>query len=431
MKVKSSKLFIAAIASLSLATVAFTNVHPVSAADTKTEITQKNKDILAKIEAEDKKNGELADQVSAKNDAIKAADTKISDSKAKIAKLTTDIAKEKKEVAARVASMKKQLVSLQKEAGDSVTGNVYVDFVLNSKNLSDLISRGTTVSKLNSANQDALQQVKDAKAKLASLKDDQKATEKTLEDTRTQLVSDKTKLVSLQKDAKSESAKLNKMLEDNKDVLAQINAAEAKAAAKAAKAAAASAKTVATNNNAKSSSSSSKSASSSASAATVSTSAALTSSSSSNSASSSNSSSKSSSHKSSASSNSSSSSSSSSDSSYSASYGSVISAAESQMGKAYQWGAAGPSRYDCSGLTMWAFAKVGISLPHSAALQSQMGTRVSISQLQPGDLVFWGSPAHHVGIYIGGGKFIHAPKTGDVVKITSISAYTPDYGVRL
>lgn len=419
---KSSKLFIAAIASLSFATVAMTNVHPVSAANTKAEITQQNKDILTKIENEDKKNGELADQVSAKNTAIKNADKKITDSKAKIADLATKITKEKKEVAARTQAMKKQLVSLQKESGDSVTGNVYVDFVLNSKNLSDLISRGTTVSKLNQANQEALQQVKDAKAKLSDLQDDQKATEKSLEDTRATLVSDKAKLVGLQKDAKSESAKLNKMLEDNKDVLAQISAAEAKQAAAAAKKAAASAKVAAKSADSKKSSQA---------ATTVSTSAALTvsASSSSNASSSTKKAAKSSSHKFSAAATSSSSSSS--DSSFSAAYGSAISAAESQMGKPYQWGAAGPSAYDCSGLTMWAFAKIGISLPHSAAAQSQMGTRVSVSQLQPGDLVFWGSPAHHVGIYIGGGQFIHAPHTGDVVKITSISGYTPDYGVRL
>ncbi|WP_164848058.1 NlpC/P60 family protein [Lacticaseibacillus hulanensis] len=417
---KSTKLLFAAIASLSFATVSLTNVSPVAAA-TKSEITQENQSILSKIEAEDKKNGELADKVSAKNDAINAADKKIDSSKAKIASLSDQIVKEQKEVKARTTAMKKQLVSLQKEAGDSVTGNVYVDFVLNCKNLTDLISRGTTVSKLNSANQDALQQVKDAKNKLADLKADQKATEQTLEDTRTKLVSDKTKLVSLQKDAKAASAKLNKMLEDNKDVLAEISAKEAKQAAAAAKKAAATASKKADTKIAEVAAAPGKAANANASSsAAPATSATLTKTSSSKKSASS-----------SSSSSSASSSSSSSNSSYSASYGSAIAAAESQMGKPYVWGGAGPSSFDCSGLTMWAFAKIGVSLPHSAALQSQMGTRVSVSSLQPGDLVFWGSPAHHVGIYIGGGQFIHAPHTGDVVKITSISGYRPDYGVRL
>mgnify|MGYP004466473253 CR=1 FL=1 len=416
---KTSKLFITAIAALSLAATFTTTVQPVSAT-TKAEATQKNKDILAKIEAQDEKNGKLADEVTSKNDEIKAADTKISDSKAKIAELATKIAKEKKELSARKTAMKKQLVSLQKEAGDSVTGNVYADFVLNSKNLSDLISRSTTVSKLNHANKEALQQVKDTKAQLDDLQDDQKATEKTLEDTRTELVSDKAKLVSLQKDAKAESKKLAKMLADNKDVLAKISAeatAKAEKAAAAAKKAAADAKKTVTTAT-KSSTTSSSSA----------TDASLVSSSSSSATKKSTASSKNSSSSNNATSTQKETTI---DSSASASYSSVIAAAMSQRGKSYVWGTAGPSTYDCSGLTMWAFAKVGISLPHSSVAQSQMGTRVSVSELQPGDLVFFGSPVHHVGIYIGGGQFVHAPKAGDVVKVTSISAYTPDFGVRL
>jgi cell wall-associated NlpC family hydrolase len=71
---------------------------------------------------------------------------------------------------------------------------------------------------------------------------------------------------------------------------------------------------------------------------------------------------------------------------------------------------------------MYAFAQMGISLPHSSYAQVGMGIAVSISQLQPGDLVFF-SGASHVGIYIGGGQFIHAPHTGDVVKISALSGY--------
>jgi cell wall-associated NlpC family hydrolase len=71
---------------------------------------------------------------------------------------------------------------------------------------------------------------------------------------------------------------------------------------------------------------------------------------------------------------------------------------------------------------MYVFAQIGVSLPHSTYSQVGMGTPVSMSQLQPGDLVFF-SGASHVGIYIGGGQFIHAPHTGDVVKISSLSGY--------
>ncbi|HVU73514.1 MAG TPA: NlpC/P60 family protein [Mycobacteriales bacterium] len=91
----------------------------------------------------------------------------------------------------------------------------------------------------------------------------------------------------------------------------------------------------------------------------------------------------------------------------------------SQIGKPYVWAGAGPDSYDCSGLTMWAFAHVGISLPHSAAGQYGYGTHVSVSQLEPGDLVFFASGGYigHVGIYYGGGQMVDAPHTGSTVGI--------------
>jgi cell wall-associated NlpC family hydrolase len=97
--------------------------------------------------------------------------------------------------------------------------------------------------------------------------------------------------------------------------------------------------------------------------------------------------------------------------------------AYAQLGKPYVYGASGPNSYDCSGLTMRAWGAAGVSLPHNAAGQQADTRSVSYSDLQPGDLVFFGSPAHHVGIYIGGGQMIAAPHTGDVVKIQSVSAH--------
>ena len=94
--------------------------------------------------------------------------------------------------------------------------------------------------------------------------------------------------------------------------------------------------------------------------------------------------------------------------------------AKRQVGDSYGYGATGPSRWDCSGLTMFAWAAAGVRLPHSSAAQYSSLPHVSQDQLQPGDLVFYGSPIHHVGIYVGGGQYIHAPQTGDVVKISSI-----------
>ena len=103
-----------------------------------------------------------------------------------------------------------------------------------------------------------------------------------------------------------------------------------------------------------------------------------------------------------------------------ATHSSVVSIALQYLGVPYVWGGASPSGFDCSGLTMYAYAKVGVYLPHNAAMQYGMGTPVSRSQLAPGDLVFF-SGLSHVGMYIGGGRFVHAPHTGDVVKISSLS----------
>ncbi len=99
----------------------------------------------------------------------------------------------------------------------------------------------------------------------------------------------------------------------------------------------------------------------------------------------------------------------------------VIAVAMQYLGVPYVWGGASPSQgFDCSGLTSYAFAQIGISLPHHAASQYGYGTPVSREDLQPADLVFFNGLGH-MGMYIGGGQFIHAPRTGDVVKISSIS----------
>jgi len=104
----------------------------------------------------------------------------------------------------------------------------------------------------------------------------------------------------------------------------------------------------------------------------------------------------------------------------------AIQTARNQLGKPYSYGASGPNSFDCSGLTMFSWGHAGVSLPHSAAAQQGMGSPVSQSDLQPGDLVFFGSPAYHVALYIGDGMIIHAPTSGDVVKIVSLSSM-PDY----
>jgi peptidoglycan DL-endopeptidase CwlO len=105
----------------------------------------------------------------------------------------------------------------------------------------------------------------------------------------------------------------------------------------------------------------------------------------------------------------------------------AVSAAYSVLGVPYTWGGADPSTgFDCSGLTMWAWAHGGVSLPHSSSMQYSSLPHISRSDLRPGDLVFFYTPIHHVGIYVGNNQMIHAPHEGSVVSITSFSGY-PSY----
>ncbi|MGH2730602.1 MAG: NlpC/P60 family protein [Actinomycetota bacterium] len=103
----------------------------------------------------------------------------------------------------------------------------------------------------------------------------------------------------------------------------------------------------------------------------------------------------------------------------------AVEAALSQVGKPYQWGAAGPDSYDCSGLTLWAWAHAGVSLPHNSGMQYDATPRVAQSDWAPGDLLFFGSPIHHMGMYIGKGQMVEAPYTGQFVRV--VSAYRSDY----
>ena len=100
-------------------------------------------------------------------------------------------------------------------------------------------------------------------------------------------------------------------------------------------------------------------------------------------------------------------------------FGGVVGIAMSYLGTPYVWAGASPGGFDCSGFVMFVYSQVGVSLPHNAAAQYNYGTPISASDLEPGDLVFFDGLGH-VGIYIGGGQFIHSPHTGDVVKISSL-----------
>jgi cell wall-associated NlpC family hydrolase len=103
--------------------------------------------------------------------------------------------------------------------------------------------------------------------------------------------------------------------------------------------------------------------------------------------------------------------------------GAAVAAAKSRQGDPYQWGAAGPDQFDCSGLTMWSWAQGGVSLPHNSGSQYASTQHIPISAVQPGDLVYPSDPDQHVAMYIGDGQIIHAPHSGAVVRIEPLSSW--------
>jgi cell wall-associated NlpC family hydrolase len=103
----------------------------------------------------------------------------------------------------------------------------------------------------------------------------------------------------------------------------------------------------------------------------------------------------------------------------------AMDSALSQLGKPYQWGADGPDTYDCSGLMLWAWAQADVTLPRNSAMQYAGTPRIDESEWEPGDLLFFGDPIHHVAMYIGNGQMVEAPYTGEFVRV--VTAFRPDY----
>ncbi|QPB57529.1 C40 family peptidase [Lacticaseibacillus paracasei] len=392
---------VATLAGVGVSGVAATTVK---ADDDKSSLTAKNDALLKQIQTANEKTAKLSNDVSNKALDIKNAEEKISASQAKIASYNQQIVKAQVEVGKRKDNLKEQLISLQKQVGNSVTGNVYFDFVLNSNSLTDLVGRSLTVNKLSQASAEALQAVKDSQAKVKALQTEQEAKQETLVATKSQLESDKAKIESLKSDAEKSASDLQQTLEANKDKLAQLAASE-----DAAKAAAATAAVAATPSASSTSTASSSAASSSANTSTNTSTTSASSSASASQAPASN------------------------NSSVSVSGGSIASNAAKYIGVPYVYGGTSPSGFDCSGLIYYAAKEAGISLPRTSQAQSTLGSYVSVSDLKAGDLVFWGGvgSAYHVGIYIGGGQYLHAPAPGQNVTIQSMAYFAPSFGRRL
>lgn len=260
---KFNKVMITLVAAVTLAGSA-SAVTPVFA-DTSDSIASNKSETNALLKQIEDANTEVINlnkQIDTKNGQISDATAKISATDAKISSLSGEIVAAQKNVTARKNNLKDQLISLQKKAGNSVSGNVYIDFVLNSQNLSDLIARTMTVGKLSQASKDALDAVTVAKDKLAGLKTEQENARQTLLSTKASLETQKSQLVSLQKDANDKQDALNKQIADHKDELVALQSQFAQEQSEAAAATQAALKTVAASTASSSTTSSSSSATS-------------------------------------------------------------------------------------------------------------------------------------------------------------------------
>lgn len=384
------------LAGVGVSGFAATTVH---AADDKASLQAQNDDLLKQVQAANEKSAKLNNEVSNKVLAIQNAEAKVKDSQAKIADFAAQLTKANQEVSKRKSNLKDQLISLQKRAGDSVTGNVYFDFILNSDSLTDLVGRSLTVSKLSQASAEALQAVKDSEAKVKNLKAAQEANQKNLVATKSQLESDKAKIDGLKADADKAAADAQQKIDANKEKLAAMAADEAAKAEAAQKAVTAVASSTASASSTSASSSTTASSNSLGSSKAASSQAPASAGS----------------------------------STVSVSGGSIAGNAAKYLGVPYVYGGTSPAGFDCSGLIYYAAKEAGISLPRTSQAQSTLGSYVSVSDLQAGDLVFWGGvgSAYHVGVYIGNGQYIHAPEPGQNVTVQSVAYFAPSFGRRL
>ena len=175
--------------------------------------------LLKDIASANADNIKLQEQISDNTEKLK---TDIDQSNEKIDKLNGQIEGAKVEVEKRTEALKGQLVALQKKSGDTVSGNIYLDFVINSENFSDLVSRTFAVNKLNQANKEALNDVKEAKDQYTSLLNEQEKTKANLQSDKSELETKQNDLKSMKEKSDQQQADLNKKIEDNKATLVAL-----------------------------------------------------------------------------------------------------------------------------------------------------------------------------------------------------------------
>jgi peptidoglycan hydrolase CwlO-like protein len=372
----NKKIISAVVAMAFIFTANFTSVKADLASDKAklTQIQTQRDDLENKITVMDNQIETLMSQISSNKESITAKQKEINLAQGDIAKAEEDIKADQLLFIDRIRAM---------YIGG--TSSSTIEILLDSKNFEDFLSRAENIKTVMVYNINTINNFKDKKTVL----DNKKAA----------LNVEKNALVSLQQDNEQKLTELNTQKTDQAGLIAQLKAQESQFGSQIASeeaAALAAAKAQIAKAKAEAAAAATLAASSKASAvkatATVSSSSTA------------------------------SAGSSSSTSSASYSSGALISYASNFLGVPYVWGGTTPAGFDCSGFVQYVFAHFHVSLPRVAADQQKVGTYVSRENLQPGDLVFFGDPAHHVGIYVGNGYMINAPHTGDVVRIAPLNS---------
>lgn len=362
-------------------------------------------DLQEQVQTQEDKITDLNNQISNKTLDIEKSEQQIKIGQQKLKKVTRKVTETKADVKTRKKAMQDRLVSLQKQTEKSTLGNVYADFVFSGNDLTDVLSRAIAVKKISNTNKLALQTLQSTQTELTTLMHTKQTQQTKLVDAKDQLEADKEKLDEDKATASDQQAQLTSQLTANQSANTDLqeklkSAQEAQKAIEVAnqaekdrqaQATEAAPVTVAGSNN------------------TVGTagtttidrgayqqaiSSVLTD---------------------------------------GAAKNKIIQDALQYLGVPYVWGGTTPAGFDCSGLIYYCYKLEGRTIPRVSQGQSTQGQYVNIGELQPGDLVFWGGvgTAHHVGLYIGNGQYIHAPQPGETVKIGSIAYYRPDFGRRL